>query len=190
MSQLGEAFAEAGELGRSESVLADAIGAARSAGDPGSEARARIRRLGVGLLREPERTWTTAISDAEELVTIFEELDDQTGLAQAWLLIGQVLYWCGQVIRAESAYERAIEHAHRAGDRRAEAEGLAWLSSATYRGPTPVRQGLRRCDAILERGQVDEAVAAAEQAVRLYEEKGNIVSAEQGRALLADLRVP
>jgi tetratricopeptide (TPR) repeat protein len=56
----------------------------------------------------------------------------------------------GSVGRAEHDWERALIHARRAGDRRAEVDLLCWLASATFFGPMPAGAGIERCQTILE----------------------------------------
>jgi tetratricopeptide (TPR) repeat protein len=52
---------------------------------------------------------------------------------------------------AERAFNRSLEHARRAGHRFIESESLALLLRAAFWGPTPVTEGIQRCEEI--RGQ-------------------------------------
>jgi len=61
---------------------------------------------------------------------------------------------------ADEAWERAAEHAHRAGDERELADVLLWLASSAWIGPTPSEEAIRRCDQILERLRGDRLAGA------------------------------
>jgi tetratricopeptide (TPR) repeat protein len=56
---------------------------------------------------------------------------------------------------AEEAWSRAVEHAERAGNRRHAAEGLAWVATTAWVGPTPSKEGIRRCEEVFDRAQGD-----------------------------------
>jgi tetratricopeptide (TPR) repeat protein len=82
-------------------------------------------------------------------------MGDELGLARAWRLIAFHSWGEGQAAASQEAWERSVEHARRAGSRRDELSGLAWLASVAVFGPTPVRDAQRRCDEILEQVKGD-----------------------------------
>jgi len=49
---------------------------------------------------------------------------------------------------AANAWDKAAEHARRAGDEDERNEILAWVASSMFFGPTPVLEGVRRCEEI------------------------------------------
>ncbi|HEV3497609.1 MAG TPA: tetratricopeptide repeat protein, partial [Actinomycetes bacterium] len=55
--------------------------------------------------------------------------------------------------RAEDEFQRAVEHARAAGDRRVEAASLYALVQAAFWGPTPVGEGIRRCQEIRDHAE-------------------------------------
>src|SRR5262249_34152010 len=71
------------------------------------------------------------------------------GLCRAWRLQASVHWNEANAAAAADAWERAAAHARRAGDERARADNLTWIASAIWFGPTPARDGIRRCEEIL-----------------------------------------
>jgi tetratricopeptide (TPR) repeat protein len=49
---------------------------------------------------------------------------------------------------AAEAWDKAAEHARRAGDEDERSEILSWVASSMFFGPTPVPEGIRRCEEI------------------------------------------
>ena len=49
---------------------------------------------------------------------------------------------------AAEAWDKAAEHARRAGDEDERNEILSWVASSMFFGPTPVAEGIRRCEEI------------------------------------------
>jgi tetratricopeptide (TPR) repeat protein len=69
-----------------------------------------------------------------------------------------IRFWQGRAADSETHFERALEHAGRAGDRRVEAEILRRWSLAIDQGPTPADEGLRRLAAVMEQSHGDRKV--------------------------------
>jgi tetratricopeptide (TPR) repeat protein len=110
-----------------------------------------------------------------EAIRVFEEIEDDSGLAHAWFLVGTFAYWDGHAREAESACERAFQHAERIGDRRQAADALWRLCAAIAAGPTPAIEAERRCEELVERAQGDRKVEAVSLAHRAH------LAAMQGR---------
>jgi tetratricopeptide (TPR) repeat protein len=107
-----------------------------------------------------ERVFETA----ERAARLFEELGDDHGLAKAWNLSAQAYWGLCNYAQMEDMLERALVHAERAGDERSRSLILDGLARAAHLGPTPVEEGLRRCEGILADARGDpslEAVALA-----------------------------
>ena len=85
LADLGEALRETGEFDRAESVLEEVIQTASAAGDDVLEARARVIRLRLRLLTDPEVT-EEVVRQAEPLIATFEQVGDDRLLAKAWEL--------------------------------------------------------------------------------------------------------
>jgi tetratricopeptide (TPR) repeat protein len=143
---------------RAEAVLTEAVEGARAVGDAVLEARAGLRRVFVRLLLDPDIIQIEALDEVEGYLARFEEWNDELGLAEAGSLVGMIRFWQGRAADSETDFERALEHAGRAGDRRVEAEILRRWSLAIDQGPTPADDGLRRLAAVLEQSHGDRKV--------------------------------
>ena len=69
-----------------------------------------------------------------------------------------IRFWQGRAAESERDFERALEHARLAGDRRQEGEILRRLALAIDQGPTSADEGIRRLRAVLEESQGDRRV--------------------------------
>ena len=151
---LGVALLEAGRLEDAGRVLDEAI---ERASDPRAEARARVERELVRLHAEPGAGTAQprlAVEDALRL------LDDDAGRCRAWRLRAWIEWTETQYGSAGEAWQRAAEHAARAGDEREQLEILGWRASAAAFGPMPVEQAIPACEEIVERVR-DSPVAVA-----------------------------
>jgi ATP/maltotriose-dependent transcriptional regulator MalT len=111
--------------------------------------------------------------EAEELTVVSAELAAADDLASqiGWRSVrAKVLARRGELEQAERLGREAVEIAERT-------DGLDWLANALVDLAEVFRIG----------GRAAEAVAALEEALRLYEAKGVVPSAERTRALLAEL---
>ena len=129
-----------------EAILTDAI----AHGDARVAAHARVQRGFLQLFfasgdTDPE----DLIRAADEAIAVFEELDDDLGLARAWRLIAQAYYLGRQGKQSADAAEHALEFARRAGDDLEQLEIVEWLGIALLLGPTPAEEGRRRCEHLL-----------------------------------------
>jgi ATP/maltotriose-dependent transcriptional regulator MalT len=106
--------------------------------------------------------WADAAQrEAATAIFAFEAARDDRGLAKAWALLGLVYLVRAQFAGAEQAWEKAAEHAERAGDRRDELESLSWVPLAVWAGPTHTDRGLQRCEEIAVRARGDKKVTAS-----------------------------
>ena len=83
----------------------------------------------------------------------FKATDNDGGLAAAWNLVAHAHFVECRVEPMEEALRTAIPYADRAGDRRLVGYFRIALARAALVGPTPVEQGLERCDEVLRGGQ-------------------------------------
>ena len=90
---------------------------------------------------------------AERATTVFAELGDDAGLAQAWNSVATQLFWRGLVSQMEHAALRGREHARAAGDARQELWSVNALCIALAHGPTPAETAARSCRELLARGE-------------------------------------
>jgi class 3 adenylate cyclase/tetratricopeptide (TPR) repeat protein len=192
---LGAALFEAGRLGDADRVLTEAI--ERSA-DELLEARARVEQQFVQL-----QTDTSAVHDVQRIadaaLKVFEQRGDDFGQIRAWCLKAFSAWIGGHAAKADEAWQRAAEHARRAGEKRELFEILDWRASAAVVGPTPVDEAIDMCLEIREqvrsspvavaetlhplgvlhamRGEFDTARSLVREGNAIVEELGRIYSA-------------
>jgi tetratricopeptide (TPR) repeat protein len=126
----------------------------------------------------------------------FQSLGDERGLARAWSLLGGVHMMRAELASAESAWERAAEHADRAGDRREEMESRASVPLAIWSGPSHVDACLLRCEHCIQRARGDKkalssalmAKAVVVAGLGRFEEARALIA--QARALLEEVALP
>jgi class 3 adenylate cyclase/tetratricopeptide (TPR) repeat protein len=137
LSELGAVLTETGAWQEAEAVLAEAIELARSSDDRRSEALAIVRLLWIQEHSGRFMSNLDALPELERAIALFEELGDEGGLAEGWILRGAIEFWSGRAGRAVEAVDRAIEHARRAHDLRRETAALRTRSFWQVWGPTP-----------------------------------------------------
>ncbi len=144
----GTALTEAGRLDEAERVLATAAGEAADRGDEIARAHAVVASLVGRLQVETEATGREVRERFEGLHATFEAAGDHLGLDRLWRLRALVHWIAARSGDADTAWERAAEHARRADDERGLADALSWLASSAYFGPTPVADGIARCESL------------------------------------------
>ncbi|TML45339.1 MAG: zinc-ribbon domain-containing protein [Actinobacteria bacterium] len=193
LPDLATALTEVGELSQADSILVEAVESARAIGSERLEWRARLARASVQVWMGGSQQESGAV--AAQAVEAFTRLGDELGLARAWNLAALTRLWFGTTAAAEDAWRHAIEHARRAESPREEAQALSWLLIGTWIGPTPVEDGIRRCQGILERAPTRqvEAIALLEQGP-LLAMCGRFSEARElflrGKEIIEDLGLP
>jgi class 3 adenylate cyclase/tetratricopeptide (TPR) repeat protein len=183
---MGAALAEAlflvGELEEAGDLCRETMHRAAALGDRRTEWLATVQHVLLRDSVEPER-W-----NAEEVRRIagraravFEELDDDLGLARAWALAGYVDWNACRFGSAAQAYERGLAHARRSGDQRTQFHLAGNLIAALYYGATPVPEAIAGIEALLAQtgGRALEA-SALKQLAGLHTMQGRF---DEGRAL-------
>ncbi len=140
----GASLFEAGRLTEATSVLDEAIA---QTGDSQVRARAQVERALVRL-----ETETTLVGDesrrvVDDVLPVLVRDGDEAGQGRAWWLRGQVAWRLGSLARADEALCRAAELARSSGDERELFEVLGWRAATAVFGPTPVDEGIDRCEA-------------------------------------------
>jgi tetratricopeptide (TPR) repeat protein len=79
---------------------------------------------------------------------VFERYDDDRGLCRARRLEAWLHWNEARAGAAAEAWERAADHARRAGDEDERSDILNWVASSIFFGPMPVAEGIRRCEEI------------------------------------------
>jgi tetratricopeptide (TPR) repeat protein len=154
---LGIALREAGSLDTSEAILTGAADAARTSGDLGIEAQARIEWGFTRLLRWEGVEELRGVAD--ETLPVLEELGADAGIARALSLAGQIEYFRCQVSAAEDLLDRALEHAQRAGDRQQARSIVSYLAATNLDGPRHAEAAIARLDDLSHQLQGDLTLA-------------------------------
>lgn len=160
LADLVKALIETGDMTAAAKALDEAIAAADATGDVSARTRAQLSRLYLASSVDLAGWGQEARIEAERAIEVLTGLGDDLGLAQAWMLLGEVRFLHGDVTATEEALRRCAEHARRAGAAREEmdtAVGLAWIA---VDGPLPVGEAIRRCEETLQRYDGQRAVQA------------------------------
>ena len=156
---LGTALLDKGELAEAERVLTEAAGAARALGSRGLELRAELERGYLATLTDPSAN--LAFHElVETAIPELERLGDEQSLAVAWRIVAYLHLFELRGAEMEAALKRSIEHARRAGNRRAEVEALLWLIRLQWFGPQPVEAGIRLCEETLAEAETEPGLAS------------------------------
>ncbi len=144
---LGYGLFDAGELESAMATFDRAVGDAERAGATAILSRGLIGKVYVNAIVGG------GFSDPLEVVkhelAVLEELADDTGLAEGWYVAGMLTTWLGRSEESRRAFDSAVAHAERAGDRRLQALPLALRVLMNAWGYLPVDDGLRDCDELL-----------------------------------------
>jgi tetratricopeptide (TPR) repeat protein len=138
------------DLAWAERVLTEAIETAATTGNRHLAASALVQRGFLRLSTETDVTPAELIEVAERAIVVFDEVDDEVGLARAWRLVGQAHYLGRCLALSVQAFERAFECALSAGDRFEQQEVLEWLVIALVLGPVPAGDAVHRCERLLD----------------------------------------
>jgi tetratricopeptide (TPR) repeat protein len=142
-----------GDLVRAESLLDEALAAARSSGDRLAEGRVLLERLDLAWLQGSEDAGEARKIEVERLLPIFEVGDDSLGMARAWMTLGSADSIACRFDQAIEAYKRCGKEAERAGSA---GEELARRSrqlilECAWLGSTSRAEGIGLCRAAIDR---------------------------------------
>jgi class 3 adenylate cyclase/tetratricopeptide (TPR) repeat protein len=165
---LGRALIERGEWERANSVLSEAVEAGTAVGEDGVAADANVALAMVWLSTDPESRYEKVTEGLEAAIRIFEQLDDQAGLARALSMAGMVSLWRGEAAAGTEELERAARYARNAGDRAQEMESLGLALVATMYGPTPVASALQQVEDVSRRTEESQAAQVTTLRIRAH----------------------
>ncbi len=148
LPELGRALIEAGRLADAERVLGEASLVAEATADERAESRVLVQKQFLQLLHVTEGGPEAAMRAVERVIPVFERCGDHHGLCSARRLDAWLHWNEAHAAAAAEAWEAAATHARLAGDEHARAEILTWIASSLAFGPTPVVEGIRRCEEI------------------------------------------
>jgi predicted ATPase/DNA-binding SARP family transcriptional activator len=116
---LGAVLYAAGDLERTQDILAQGSQVAEAAGLFAVQARIRVLRTEIQATQDGN--FARAIEACEQSAAVLESEGDLEGLAEAWLSAGRLRFWAGAPGSSE-ALERAAACARQGGNHRAEQE--------------------------------------------------------------------
>ena len=148
LTDLGTALLEAGRLSDSESVLDHARELAHAAGDECAEAKVVVEQQFLGLERAPNDTTDGASATVERVIPVLETGGDEHGLCRVFRLQALLFWFAARTEAAAGAWEQAAAYAMRGGADHERADILVWIASSLVYGPTPVADGIARCEEI------------------------------------------
>jgi class 3 adenylate cyclase/tetratricopeptide (TPR) repeat protein len=157
--EYGASLNRLGRSAEAERVLSEVVDATSRSGDAVLESRARIDRWWARTETRPGLA-DEMPQEVRSLIPVLEQLGDDLGLTKAWQLIAFASGIRLEHGKMREAIEHAIQYARRAGDRLEESEALVSLLDETIWGPISVREGLRRCEAVLQEIQGDRRMEA------------------------------
>jgi predicted ATPase/class 3 adenylate cyclase len=160
--EIGEALKELGRFEEAVGLLEDAIATAELVGAPTLAANARLVRVHLKLLAgDAAEGWTNEATRAsKEAIALCEQEGDHVGLARAWRVVAWINGRACRYAAAAEAFERAIQHARLAGDVRQERRASTQYALVAVYGPTPVDEGITRCEEVAARVQGDRQAEA------------------------------
>jgi class 3 adenylate cyclase/tetratricopeptide (TPR) repeat protein len=158
--ELGVTLNRLGDDARAERVLSEVVELAPTSGDARLAPRARLdllfARLHTGATGVIERIPV----EVRALVSALEDLGDDLGLTKAWQLLAARHWLVCEFEASRQPLDRALLYARRAGDRLEEGGVLAALVWACRWGPTPVEDGIRRCEQVAGEVRGDRRIEA------------------------------
>ena len=149
-TSLGAALTEAGQLEKARATLDHAQRIAAVNGDEGQYAHARVQALILRLKMDQNDAAMEITRALPELRRVFDRNQDDLGICRTLQLEAALQWNHARSAAAEDAWQRAAEYARSVNDRRQLTEILGWLASAALWGPTPVPEGIRRCEDYLD----------------------------------------
>ena len=174
---LGTVLYDSGELDSAHAILAEAAAAAESARLPALHARAKIQLADIRTMQGASPR--DMLTDCQHTAAILESEGDLAGLAEAWLVIGQLHFYLGDTPADQEALDRAASYASRSGNRRAALEIRRWQAVTLTVLPIPADEAIRRAEQLLAEAAGDpRAEAAVMQALPpLYAYAGRLTDA-------------
>lgn len=162
LPELGESLFYAGRYSEARLTLAEAVEDAQRAGDRGLEWRARLMQTRVDV-QVGDRLITNREMEqrARQARSVFEELGDPGGEAEAGFVIGTALRWQFRFEEMLRVIDEALEKARLAGDEFLEAGHARLFIHALEEGPTAIDEAIDRAERTL-------AVAAGQKLVEQW----------------------
>jgi predicted ATPase len=155
---LGTVMYETGDLPGAEAVLAEGAEVAAAAGLP--VLRARIRLKLAEIHNSQGLSLAETLAECEAATAILDSAGDLEGLAEAWLLAGQLRSWLGEWPADQQAFERALDYARQSGNRWARVRAIGGLVWILLQLPVPADAAIARAGQLLQEASGDPGAEA------------------------------
>jgi tetratricopeptide (TPR) repeat protein len=196
LTDLGRALRGAGALEAADQALVEAVEDAKRHDDEPTELRAAMERARLAYMRGPTDP-DAARALARRAITVFESLDRDADLADAWQLMGIAELAARNRGAQLTALERGRIHAIASGDTRRQIEAWNEVGGAMLFGRTPVAEALAFLDEELawarERGLAAVEADALLGGPYLYSRLGRFEEArsflERSKAICRELGI-
>jgi class 3 adenylate cyclase/tetratricopeptide (TPR) repeat protein len=136
--ELGQAMIDSGAIAAATDVLEATIDRSRLAGEEAAAGYAQACLWVARVVADPAVDVDEWESSADDLVALFERIDDPRGAALAWMQKSYALWFRERLEASGTAAERAIDHARAVGDRYVESEMRGHLLATVGLGPLPL----------------------------------------------------
>jgi class 3 adenylate cyclase/tetratricopeptide (TPR) repeat protein len=151
LNDLGRCLSETGDdLARSRVVLEDALREAHAIDREDLEIRAHLELEFVSNLVGEQARPEEQERLARDAIAVLERRGDDEGLARAWFVFATSFWIRSGWDDMRPPLGRAMEHARRIGNRSMEIDAMTFVLAATMFGSTPVVEGIRVSEEILE----------------------------------------
>jgi class 3 adenylate cyclase/tetratricopeptide (TPR) repeat protein len=157
---LSLALMDLGQFREAEELLTNATIDAKKSGDRRAEWWSLTVRSLWQHLTHPSFWVRQAPQELKQALQVFEELGYERGLALAGFLLGSFHLLIGQAAESAAAAERGVEKARQADLPRDEARSLSLLAEALLVGPTPIEEGLKRCESMTAEARGNQLLEA------------------------------
>jgi class 3 adenylate cyclase/tetratricopeptide (TPR) repeat protein len=213
LTAIGESLVGTANHGKAAAVFEEALEAALATGHRGVEARARLGRLHVWFVVNPEMSLEEIAAEAEPAIEILEQAGDAGGLAEAWRLVGDARMFAGRAERGQRALERALGQLGPDVSPRTQNAVLFSLGMCLLEGPAPLERavvfaeerlelaranGLRSLEADMlhllgageaRQGRFGPARLSLESSIAISEELGLMYMAQWSKRTLGQLEL-
>jgi tetratricopeptide (TPR) repeat protein len=194
LPELSEALMEVGDFAGARAITDELEHTARTIGAAQLLASARLRRMFIRMYGGEPGDWSAeALRVASDAIEVYAGSDAHTELATAWRLTAFVHGVAGRYVQANAATDHYMSHARAGGNQRLLARSGMGLANGLLPGPTPVLEGIQRCERILLDVAADRLVCGVVMCIvaQLRAMNGEFEVAwalcRQGRAMLHSL---
>ncbi len=183
---LGQAYAETGELGASERSTQHAVDLAAAGGDELLTARAKMAQGMFAFWGNPSNEFVLEVERAAlAWAPRFEDAGDVAGAALAWGAVGGFAWMRCHADDAAAAWRRAIDGFRATDEKLLLSEYLGWVASTVVWGPMPCPDGVLALQALAEEAH-DAPVAVSDISESLGNLRLFLGDVDEARALFSE----